>query len=118
MPASPPDDGTARIVELLNEISVRLTGAGADAQVTGSGLVQRLDRLVAALEAHTAVAAGLTATLARNAEGMFAVADSHARLLAALLAPEEPAPDSAPVDERDLMMRHGQVLGADGQPQA
>lgn len=97
---------TAAIVAVLERLGEQLTGATADKAP--------LDRLIATLEAHTAVAAGLTATLARNAEAMFAVADSHAKLLAALLMPDDsPAPDE-PESERERTMRLAQVLAGDG----
>lgn len=77
-------------------------------------LLNRLDRLIGAMEAHTAVAAGLATLIAQHTAAMNAVADSHAQLLAALLMPDEETGADAPVQVDGHGFEHGDVLDARG----
>lgn len=74
-------------------------------------LLQRLDRLIGAMEAHTAVAAGLTSIIAQHTGAMNAVAGSHAQLLAALLAQEEEPAASGLDDEMRRTIEESGVIG-------
>lgn len=80
-----------------------------------AGLLARIDRLVASVEAKDATTDErfdlLMDALDRNTAAMTAVAHSHAQLLAALLAPEE-APSSSSLDaELRRTIEESRVIG-------